>query len=288
MDNTTFTIETDDNIFLEIHSKISEKNSKALLLVHGSGVGWICYDIPIRDYSIMDHCASNDIDVYAVECRGYGKSTKPNGKFVTIDSITKDLNAVIEFIQKKSDVKKVSIAAHSYGGLIVMKAATLYSEIIERIILIGTPYSKIHPTFEKYANKMVKLAKVVGIFMNNYVPNMHTKKLHEKIDDFDDDIIIWYKNVIKTTYSKMPGGLFLNLSKNLNILPKAKNIAIPTFVLYGSNEYVVDSEDLQLFISEVNCENKEIKVLIDSFHLPFLEKKGNQKLREIIVQWMKQ
>ena len=80
-----FIVEAGDGVNLVVMSRIPAKGrlGKAVLLVHGSGVGWIYWDIPIRNYSIMNYLADRGLDVYAVECRGYGKSTKPNGLEVT-------------------------------------------------------------------------------------------------------------------------------------------------------------------------------------------------------------
>ena len=63
-----FFVETDTGMKLMVAARIprTERLGQVVLLVHGSGVGWPYWDIPIRDYSIMDYLAGRGFEVYAV------------------------------------------------------------------------------------------------------------------------------------------------------------------------------------------------------------------------------
>ena len=71
IDRKEFFVDADTGMKLMVISKIPRigRLGQAVLLVHGSGVGWPCWDIPLRDYSVMDFLAERGLDVYALECR---------------------------------------------------------------------------------------------------------------------------------------------------------------------------------------------------------------------------
>ncbi len=280
-----FFVNTDTGMKLMVVSKIpaTGRIGKAVLLVHGSGVGWVYWDIPKRDYSIMNYLAKRGIDVYAVECRGYGKSTKPNGMEVNATSIAKDLKTVLAEIRKKSGVKKVSLAGHSSAGAVLLVAASLYPETVDRMILIGTPYKKVHPNFVAYANKVIEMGKEPG---KDYVPNLHYKDVEKRLDAYDQDVVAWYKKVVEEQYGLMPGGVYPDVINNPSI-PLVPTTKIPTLVLNGSNEYVVDPEDAMALFKDLGAPDKAMIILPGGFHLMFLEKRGHVGLQESMYFWLK-
>ena len=276
------TTDTEMNLLVVAKTPTTGRVGKAILLVHGSGVGWVYWDIPFRDYSIMDYLAKRGLDVYAVECRGYGKSTKPNGMEVNLTSIAADLKFVLAEIAKKSGVTKVSLAGHSSGGSILLVAAGMYPELLDRIILIGAPYKKVHPNFVAYATKVIEMGKDPG---KDYVPNLHYKDVEKRLDAYDEEVVAWYKKIVEEQYSLMPSGIYPDAIKNPGI-PVVPTTKIPTLILNGSNEYVVDPEDALDMFKNLGAPDKAMIILPGGFHLMFIEKRGHVGLQESIFFWM--
>jgi alpha-beta hydrolase superfamily lysophospholipase len=279
-----FFVDTEPGIRLMMASKIpkGKRLGKAVVLVHGSGVGWIYWDIPIRDYSVMDYLAERGLDVYAMECRGYGKSTKPNGLSVTAEAMARDLKAVIATIMKRSGVTKLSAVGHSSGGTVLMVAAGMYPELLDRMILIGTPYKTINPLFREYATQIIRSAGEPG---KDYVPNLHYNDIENRLDAYDKDVVAWYKSAVEKNYSVMPGGIFPDIIENpgASFVPK---IMVPTLLLNGGKEYVVEGADSLALFKDMGAQDKAFIVLPDSFHLPYLEKLGHIGLQESIYFWV--
>ncbi len=280
----TFFIETDTGMKLTVLSKspVSEGLGRAVLLVHGSGVGMEYWDIPIRDYSVMNALAKKGLSVYLVQCRGYGESTKPNGMEVTVTNTAKDLKSVVREIAKRAKVDKVSIVGHSTGGLVALMAAQLFPELLDRVVVIGTPYKKISPKFVAYANKVLEMSKQPG---NDYVPNRHHLNIEKRIDTYDEDVVAWYKKLVGEKYGKMPSGIYPDIIKNPTI-PYVPKIKLPTLILNGSNEYVVAFEDAQALFGDLGSQDKAFIVLPGGFHLMFLEKRGSVGLQESLFFWL--
>lgn len=278
-----FFVDTDTGMKLMVAARIptTDRLGKAVLLVHGSGVGWVYWDIPIRAYSIMDYLAEKGIDVYAVECRGYGKSTKPHGMEVNATTTAQDLKSVMQEILKRSRVSKVGMAGHSSGGTILLVAAGMYPELIDRMILIGAPYKKIHPNFVAYATKVIEMGKEPG---KDYVPNLHYKDVEKRLDAYDDDVVAWYKKVVEENYGLMPAGVYPDVIKNPGI-PVVPVTKIPTLILNGSNEYVVDPEDAFALFKDLGSPDKAMIILPGGYHLMFLERRGAVGLQETLFFW---
>jgi alpha-beta hydrolase superfamily lysophospholipase len=284
IDKDEFFVKADTGMNLMVVAKTPKTGrlGKAVLLVHGSGVGYVCWDIPIRDYSIMDFLAERGLDVYAVECRGYGMSTKPNGMEVTSTSMSEDIKSVLVAIKLRSGVDKVSIVGHSSGGTVLLVAGGMYPELLDRMVLMGAPYKKINPAFVAYATKVIEMAKEPG---KDYVPNRHHTAVEKRLDAYDQDVIAWYKNVVGEHYSVMPGGVYPDAIKNPGI-PNVPTMKVPTLILNGSNEYVVDLDDALALFKDLGTPDKAMLIQPGGFHLMFLEKRGHVGLQESIFFWV--
>ncbi|MFC1821781.1 alpha/beta hydrolase [Thermodesulfobacteriota bacterium] len=284
LEQQEFVVEAEGGVKLVVRSRIptKERLGKAVLLVHGSGVGWVYWDIPIRNYSIMDYLANQGLDVYAVECRGYGKSTKPNGLDVTARRMAEDAKFVIRSIKERSRVDKVSLAGHSSGGTVLLLAGGMYPELLDRMILIGTPYKKINPQFQEYARMVIDMAKEPG---KDYVPNMHYQDIESRLDVYDEDVLAWYKRIVEEQYSLIPGGLFPDIVENPAV-SYVSNMEIPVLIINGANEYVIESDDALAMFDDLGTTDKAIIIQPDGFHLMFIERRGHEGLQESIGFWV--
>lgn len=280
-----FFVEAQKEIKLLVVAKAPAKGAigKAVLLVHGSGVGLEYWDIPIRDYSIMDYLAQRGIHTYAVQCRGYGESSKPNGMQVNAASIASDLKAVVAEVAKRSGVKKVSLVGHSSGGTAVLVAAGTYPELLDRMVLIGTRYKKINPQFVAYATKVIDAAKEPG---KDYVPNTHYLDVQKRLDTYDEDVVAWYKKLVAEKYGVMPGGIYPDSVSNNPGEPFVSTMKIPTLILNGSREYVVDLADNIAMFADLGTPDKSMVIHPGGYHLMFLEKTGHVAMQEALDFWL--
>jgi len=92
--------------------------------------------------------------------------------------------------------------------------ASLYPDTVDRMILIGVPYKKVHPNFVAYANKVIEMGKEPG---KDYVPNLHYKDVEKRLDAYDEDVVAWYKKLVEAEYGLMPGGVYPDVINNPSI-----------------------------------------------------------------------
>ncbi len=98
---------------------------RILLFVHGatypSETG---FDLALDGFSWMDYIACRGFDVYLVDLRGYGRSTRPpemaepaeaNKPIVTTDVALADVGSAVEWITRQRQVKRLNLLGWSWG-----------------------------------------------------------------------------------------------------------------------------------------------------------------------------
>ncbi|MGF6471242.1 pimeloyl-ACP methyl ester carboxylesterase [Paraburkholderia youngii] len=81
--------------------------------------------LPIRGYSFMDYLARAGFDVYAVDARGYGESTRPQQMRVAAaqseplgrtESGLRDFTSAVNFVLRTSGIARINVIGMSWGG----------------------------------------------------------------------------------------------------------------------------------------------------------------------------
>ena len=99
--------------------------NKILLYVHGSTYSSeTAFDLQLNGLSWMDYMAQRGYDVYLVDLRGYGRSTRPpemsrpaadSLAIVRTATAVKDVGATVDFILKRRGVSKINLLGWSWG-----------------------------------------------------------------------------------------------------------------------------------------------------------------------------
>ncbi len=265
-----------------IEEKLSDFSpTNAVLLVHGAGVGCACWDLNIKDYSMMELLAREGLDVFAVDQRGYGKSTKLSGLTVTSEKSADDLKAVIDFIINLRHLEKVDIVGHSFGGMVAVCLAGKYPECIGKIVSIASPYKVINPGFQPILDGMVELAHK-GVA---YAPNKHHLTLEEKLYSYEQEVVATYKGLIDQSYPEWPTGVFLDLV-SLKYSEYIPDVSAPTLLINGALEYVVDLGDAAQCLNDLGAKQKALLVIGNAYHLVFLEEIAHKIVNQAVLGWL--
>jgi pimeloyl-ACP methyl ester carboxylesterase len=101
---------------------------RTVLFVHGATYpAHTAFDLKLGGMSWMDYMARRGYDVYLIDLRGYGRSTRPplmsqdakaNPPFATTEDVMRDVDAAVDFIRKRRGVAKVNLLAWSWGTAI--------------------------------------------------------------------------------------------------------------------------------------------------------------------------
>lgn len=149
----SFLIPSDTSgIELNIIRKCLDENraydeSETLLMVHGATYSsGSLYDTPVAGSSFMDHLARAGFDVYAVDVRGYGGSTRseeitqpaqaalPLGR---TETAVRDFTCAADFVLRRRQLKQLNVFGMSWGGTIAAAYTVQNNEKVRHLGLLA-------------------------------------------------------------------------------------------------------------------------------------------------------
>jgi pimeloyl-ACP methyl ester carboxylesterase len=118
---------------------------KILIFVHGATYpAETAFDLPIEGLSMMDLIARRGYDVYLVDVRGYGHSTRPaemsqppeaNKPIVSTKVAAHDLGAAVDYILKKRKVSRINVMGWSWGTSIAGSYTAEHNDKVAKLVL---------------------------------------------------------------------------------------------------------------------------------------------------------
>lgn len=118
---------------------------RILLYVHGATYpSETAFDLQLDGMSWMDYIAAHGWDVWLVDLRGYGRSTRPpemdqaardNAPIVNTEIAVRDAGAAVDFILKRRGASRVNLLGWSWGTSIMGAYAAANNEKVGRLVL---------------------------------------------------------------------------------------------------------------------------------------------------------
>ena len=123
----------------------SFRPERTVLFVHGSTYpAHTAFDLPLGGMSWMDHIAARGYDVYLLDLRGYGKSTRPkemsdkpeaNPPIVPTVTAVQDVSSAVDFILQRRNIARLNLLGWSWGTTIMATYTTQNASKVERLML---------------------------------------------------------------------------------------------------------------------------------------------------------
>jgi alpha-beta hydrolase superfamily lysophospholipase len=130
-------------------------SDRIVLFVHGvTYPAESTFDLPIGDASWMDYIASRGYDVYLMDVRGYGRSTRPremerppkeNAPIVNTEVAIADFGTVVDHILARRTVSRINVMGWSWGTVIAGAYAARHSAKIESLVLYAPLWVRQNP-----------------------------------------------------------------------------------------------------------------------------------------------
>lgn len=137
---------------------------KILLYVHGATYpAETAFDLKLNGMSWMDYIAQHGYDVYLVDVRGYGKSTRPpemdkptaeNEPIVRTETAVKDVGAAVDFILKRRGVSKINLIGWSWGTSIMGWYTAQNNDKVNRLVLYAPAWVRDAPSLTDSGGKL--------------------------------------------------------------------------------------------------------------------------------------
>jgi len=160
MEEFTVTAKDDPAIKLYVRNKRPEgmtqfSPDKTVVYVHGATYpSETAFDLPLDGKSWMDHIASRGFDVYLVDLRGYGGSTRPkemdqpaeaNEPIVDTEVARRDVGAVVDHVLQRRGIQKLNLIGWSWGTSIMASYTAENPSKVERLVLYAPQWIRTTP-----------------------------------------------------------------------------------------------------------------------------------------------
>jgi pimeloyl-ACP methyl ester carboxylesterase len=124
--------------------------ARTVVFVHGATYpAETAFDLPLGGLSWMDYIAQRGYDVWLLDLRGYGRSTRPpemeqpaeqNAPLTTGAVAQRDLDAVIDFIRQRRGLERVTLLGWSWGTTLMATYTTRHPAKVEKLILYAPQF----------------------------------------------------------------------------------------------------------------------------------------------------
>jgi len=164
---------------------------RTVVFVHGATYpAETAFDLPLGGMSWMDYIAARGFDVYLVDVRGYGKSTRPpemgepaekNPPIVRTDSAVRDVAAVVDYVLVRRGIERVNLIGWSWGTTIMAAYAADNATKVNRLVLYAPGWIRTTPSLVQVegplsAYRVVTREAALGRWMTG-VPEDKKKEL---------------------------------------------------------------------------------------------------------------
>jgi pimeloyl-ACP methyl ester carboxylesterase len=137
----------------------SFRPERTLLFVHGATYpAHAAFDLALEGQSWMDYIAARGYDVYLLDLRGYGKSTRPkemeekpeaNAPIVRGTDAVKDIGAAVDFILKRRGIARLNLMGWSWGTTLMATYTTQNAGKVERLVLYAPAWIRTTPSLSR-------------------------------------------------------------------------------------------------------------------------------------------
>src|ERR1700754_2204019 len=134
----------------------SFRPERTVVYVHGATYpASTAFDLKLDGVSWMEYIASRGYDVYLLDLRGYGKSTRPkemsedaknNPPIVRGDTAIKDIGTVVDFVLQRRNIPRVNLLGWSWGTALMAGYTAQNNPKVERLVLYAPVWIRQTPS----------------------------------------------------------------------------------------------------------------------------------------------
>lgn len=218
----------------------------------------------VEGFAAMGELSPNKYTTVLLDLPGFGGTAKPK----TVWGLPEYAEFIGKFIQKTA-LTPYALMGHSNGGAISVLAVSSGSVRPKKMILLASSGVRTGTSVKKIFHKIG--AKLVKIFIFIFPKNTQKKikqKVYSKIGS--DYMAI---DGLQETFKKVV---------SYDVISDARNIEIPTLLVYGSNDFVTPLSQAEKIAEAIK--NSELKVIDSAEHFP--HKDQPKKVKKLIEDFL--
>jgi pimeloyl-ACP methyl ester carboxylesterase len=272
---------------------------RIILFVHGatfpSETG---FDVDLPGGSWLDFVARRGFDVYAVDVRGYGRSTRPpameqppaaNPPLASTRDAQRDVGSAVDFILKRRKVSKVNLLGWSWGTTTMAGFASENPDKVNRLVLFAPVWAPVRTPPEYEGAYRLSTYDSARAQNTNGIPKDRLEEISPKAW-FDE---WWAENLASDPTSasrnppsiRSPNGVMKDFAEFWAMgKPTYDPLAIraPTLVIVGGWDATTPPAMAQeLFKQLTNARDRRVVVMSEGSHSMSLEKNRLRLFREV-------
>ncbi|MCC6275341.1 MAG: lysophospholipase [Leptospiraceae bacterium] len=243
-------------LFYQSWQRVKPGTGRVMVFQHGFG------EHSDRYGNLLNKFKNSDVNFYALDSRGHGRSDGKRGHVDQFQLYIDDLSDLIKMVKEKEGVQKIFLLGHSLGGVIVLQYAVQgVNQESLHALLVCSPALKVKMNLDKQIKK-----KAAG-FLAKFFPavtldaNLDLKYIsHDQatIDAYKADPLVHGK-----VSFQMATNLF-HLSRSIR--EKAGIIKVPVYLIHGSDDGIIDVEGSKELYQHLVYKNKQFKIYQGLYH----------------------
>jgi pimeloyl-ACP methyl ester carboxylesterase len=279
-------------------------SDRILLYVHGATYpSETAFDLPLNGLSMMDYVARQGWDVYLVDVRGYGRSTRPpemekpaaeNPPIVDTSVAVKDVATAVNYILQRRGVAKINLMGWSWGTVIMGTYTTQHNDLVNRLVLYAPAWIFTTPPAIGGSGRL-------GAYRTVTQEAAKQRWLRGVAEDKKADLIPngWFQQWADATWAtdpvgaqqsppvvRAPNGVFTDFGKYW-FAGKPQydpgDIRVPTLIIHAEWDADLPSDQAQGYFAKLtNTPYKRFIEIGEGTHSIMLEKNRMQFFREIM------
>ncbi|MCE9500705.1 MAG: lysophospholipase [Leptospira sp.] len=261
-------------IFYQSWTKTKPGAGRVLVFQHGFG------EHSGRYGNLLDKFKDSNVNFYALDSRGHGRSEGKRGHVDQFQNYIDDLTEFIDIVKEREKANKIFLLGHSLGGVIVLQYTIEgVNQNNLHALIVSSPAIRVKMNLERQIKKAV--ARVFAYIMPAVTLDA---KLDVKFLSHDLGVVKAYTEdplVHGMISFQMASNLF-NLSRSIR--DKAKIIRVPVLLFHGEQDGIADVEGSKELNQSLLYKNKKFKIYPGLYHETMNEL---PKDREIVLNDIK-
>lgn len=256
-----FLIQSDPGIQIYVRNKhpanmTSFSSEKTVIYIHGATYpSETAFDLPLDGLSWMDYIAQQGYDVYLLDVRGYGLSTRPpqmdkpaseSPPFAGTEEAMRDVDAVVEFVKKHRRIEKTNLLAWSWGTAIMQWYTSLNSAKVNKLVLYA-------PVWIRQTASLVQTGPgPLGAYRTVNMSQAKTRWLTGVPADKQADLIPagWFEAWAQATIASDPIGA----EQNPPVLRAPNGVVADGLRYWGNGQIPWKAEDIKVPVLLIKAE----------------------------------
>ncbi|QDY44340.1 alpha/beta hydrolase [Candidatus Pantoea soli] len=295
-----------DGIILRLHHRRQEEQvtfdaAHTVIMMHGATYSsGSLFDIPLEGESFMDFLAAAGFDVWAVDVRGFGGSTRPdytedNPQLVQAEVAVRDLSAAVNYVLARQQLKSLNLIGMSWGGTVSGLYTTQNYEKVRRLALIAPQWLLQGQAALDPGGRLGTCREIIiDDIKNRWLRSVPEHKKHDLIPE--GGFSLWAEKTLSEEPDEVLRRKGLIRANNGPVQDTRKywtagvpvyqpaDIRVPLLLLHGEWDADVPVElAMNWFISATRAPWKRWTEIGEATHMMVLEKNRRQVWREIAL-----